>query len=741
LEDVRAVSSSLIMQASQTPNKGFEIIGTTLTKRFLEKKGIMNESFIIPIDLHKDLFGDDEEKSRADNLVVKINSEKKEILIIVVEIKCRNSIYQEDELHNKILSQIGNTVEVLRSHFEMALDGVDRLDRELKTLELKTLLEFYIKRSVRFGQLSPELAHNYLEFLSKLVYGYTIRFKQLGIIYNFLQKDRQKKCFVGDAVIYTMGGSVIKEILDPESSLETVVLAAKDDEDFVNFFEPTKITKIEDEDEEDNLSPLINPDSCAEGYTHPATKQDENQSQPTEPEKPVTGKEDKSETPNPTTKPQEDLASVSFPSTEEPKPVTPVIVHPQEDEVKTDYKGPDYDVIIGSNGDSPQYGILGKVPSNGRRVAFDLDECNTISLFGVQGAGKSYTIGSVIEMVVKQFPNINKLPAPMAGVIFHYSDSMDYAPEFTSIVYPNDAEGQLAKLKSEYGAEAGSVKDVVLLTPESQVNRRQAEYPDIEVHPIGFDSSELQLKDWMFLLGAIGNDATYIKELKQIMKNCRNNMSLANIKAGLDCDMYFTNAQRTLAQQKLRFASDYITDGNHLSQYLRPGRLVIVDLRDEYIEKEEALGLFVVMLDIFSNVKVVNGKTFNKFIVFDEAHKYMNNKDLVESITGAIREMRHKGVSVMIASQDPMSLPTEIIELSSVVVMHKFSSPNWVKHVQKAITALQTLTSQEMAALGSGEAYVWANKASDRAFTMRPVKISIRPRVTKHGGDTINAVN
>ena len=344
-------------------------------------------------------------------------------------------------------------------------------------------------------------------------------------------------------------------------------------------------------------------------------------------------------------------------------------------------------------------------------------------------------------MTLKQFSNINVLPSPLAGVIFHYSDSMDYAPEFTSMVYPNDEAGQLAKLKAEYGAEPGSIKDVVLLAPESQVETRKAEYPDLEIHRIGFDSSELGVKEWMFLLGAMGNDSTYIKELKQIMKGCRNNMSLENIRKGVEDSPYMSTSQRTLATQKLDFASDYITDGVKLQQFMKPGRLIIVDLRDEFIEKDEALGLFVVMLNIFSNAKAVNGQKFNKFIVFDEAHKYMNNKDLVDSITTAIREMRHKGVSIMIASQDPMSLPTEIIELSSIVVLHRFSSPAWVKHVQKAITPLQTLTATEMAQLGSGEALVWASKATDKTVTMRPIKISIRPRATKHGGDTISAVN
>ena len=46
-----------------------------------------------------------------------------------------------------------------------------------------------------------------------------------------------------------------------------------------------------------------------------------------------------------------------------------------------------------------------------------------------------------------------------------------------------------------------------------------------------------------------------------------------------------------------------------------------------------------------------------------------------------------------------------------------------------------------MASLGSGEAFLWANKADDKLVTQRPIKISIRPRVTKHGGDTISAIH
>lgn len=749
LEDVRSVSSSLIMQVNATSRKGFEVIGTTLCKRFLEKKGITKESFLIPIDLHKELFIDleNENKERADNLVVKIDSATKEILFTVVEIKCRNAHYNAEELHAKMVNQIENTIFALRSHFEIAVDGTDRLDRELKVLELKSFLEFYIRRAMRYGQLDPEFAHDYLVFLSKLADGYTIRFKQLGVVFDFTQMERQKKHFYGDALIYSMGEPVIGEILNTEGSLKTEKLEAMDKE-IINFFEPTySAPKAPNAD-------VVIPVQSVAAPDNPELDPEYEVIIPKKPTaKPVVEKTLTEVPVEPVVSPTIDQPSVSFTPQPESEPVAPtsepvispapesvVEPTPESEPVDPNYQEPSCDVIIGKNSDSPQFGILGKMNSNGRVIGLDLNECNTISLFGVQGAGKSYTIGSITEMVLRQFSKVNLLPAPMASVIFHYSDSMDYAPEFTSMVYPNDEVGQLAKLKAEYGAEPDSIKDVILLAPESQVETRKAEYPDIDVHPIGFDSSELAVRDWMFLLGAMGNDSTYIKELKQIMKACRNDMSLVNIRNGVANSNHMSTSQRSLAEQKLDFAEEYITDGNKLQQYLKPGRLIIVDLRDEFIEKDEALGLFVVMLNIFSSVMKVDGRAFNKFVVFDEAHKYMNNKELVGSITTAIREMRHKGVSIMIASQDPMSLPTEIIELSSIVVMHRFSSPAWVKHVQKAITPLQTLTATEMAALGSGEAFLWANKASDKAITQRPIKISIRPRVTKHGGDTIQAV-
>lgn len=101
--------------------------------------------------------------------------------------------------------------------------------------------------------------------------------------------------------------------------------------------------------------------------------------------------------------------------------------------------------------------------------------------------------------------------------------------------------------------------------------------------------------------------------------------------------------------------------------------------------------------------------------------------------------MRHKGTSIMVASQDPQSVPIPLIELSTQIILHKFNSPAWLKHIQKANTSLDGLTSKKMSELGPGEAYVWSSKASDESFTRSAVKIRCRPRVTEHGGGTKTA--
>ena len=368
-----------------------------------------------------------------------------------------------------------------------------------------------------------------------------------------------------------------------------------------------------------------------------------------------------------------------------------------------------WDVLLGVTDPSPQFGLLGEI--SGRKVGLDLNQTHTISLFGVQGGGKSYTLGSIVEMACMEIPNISVLPSPLATIPFHYSSTLDYKPEFTSMVRPNMNQEQIALLKERYDAAPKGLSDTVILVPASKVAERKKEYPGIEVIPIAFSARELKATHWKFLMGAVGSQSLYLRQVNLMMKKLRDDLTLESILQGVE-DSSLSDHLKELARIRLKFAAEYINDTRSLTDVLRPGRLVIVDLRDEFIEKDEALGLFVVLLQVFAEA-TYQGHVFNKLVVFDEAHKYIDSQDLVTGLVEVVREMRHKGTSILVASQDPPSVPTALIELSSQVILHKFNSPAWLRHIQKANSALNSLTPEKLSSLEAGEAYVWSTKSTD----------------------------
>lgn len=395
-----------------------------------------------------------------------------------------------------------------------------------------------------------------------------------------------------------------------------------------------------------------------------------------------------------------------------------------------------FDVILGAGEKTPQYGILGKV--NGNRVAIDLNGCNTISLFGVQGFGKSYTLGVIAEMSVQAQHRVNVLPSPLGTVIFHYHRSDTYEPEHAAATSPNDKDSEIAKLLREYGATPAGLTDVILLAPEAKVEQRRLEYPELTVEPLKFSSTEIGPEGWKFLLGATGNDSLYVRQLVAIMRKYRGDLTLETLRQEiLTSDI--ADKAKTIAENRIAIAAPYIDDSRTLGTILRPGRTVIVDLRDTWIEKDEALGLFVVMLRIFG-ATTHEREVFNKLVVFDEAHKYIQESELVGEVVETIREMRHQATTVLIASQDPISVPRAVIELTSILIMHRMTSPFWVKHLKSAISSLERVNVDDLAILAPGEALVWAQRSTDRRFMIQTQKVVIRPRFTRHGGSTRTAV-
>src|ERR1019366_8081069 len=149
-----------------------------------------------------------------------------------------------------------------------------------------------------------------------------------------------------------------------------------------------------------------------------------------------------------------------------------------------------------------------------------------------------------------------------------------------------------------------------------------------------------------------------IRQLVAVMRRHREGLTLAKFREEIATAELSQQARR-LAEDRLNLAEPYVDDNASLGSLIRPGRTIIVDLRDPWIEKDEALGLFVVMMRIFAATRHA-GQPFNKLVIFDEAHKYISESELIAQVVETIREMRHQATSVVIASQDPLSVPKVI---------------------------------------------------------------------------------
>jgi len=758
---LRSLSGRLALKLLSTPTDVSGVLGLALARLFLEQFGLLEDCILIPIDSHIDLFtqssrdnplADEISFKRSDLLLVSCDPENRALHFNIIEVKLRSDLGDINaylSLRQGIEEQLTNTEIELRKQFDPHHQNQDRIDRQVKIRELITLLSFYLQRSQRYGLVSREAGLRFSEFIQTLDQGYQMATSGVGLIFDFSSQGLTVDEEHAGLVFYRVGkdylqrladaglrqDSMLQEARQPVAAISEALLVAEKREEILLSSDLRKDMQYEQvrtifRKSTGSNSKVDSQFQIKRGMPTSSGKipQQLEIKPPVEQIAPPVIQSPTSLEPD--IKAEKPIVVIPLPST----PPTPTKSEPIEDHQTVDSLETKYDVLIGETTLSRQYGVIGK--AGGKLLALDLNGTNTISLFGVQGGGKSYTVGTIVEMATQPLPGINHLPRPLATVIFHYHENQDYPPEFVSMVHPNSKESEIKVLEQEYGARPTALQDVLILTSADKLSERREEFPGVQVEPISFSSRELSFKDWRFLMG-VGGNQMYMKQINMIMRQLRQEMTLGTLRAEIE-GSDLTDQQKSIAHIRLNFAAQFIDDERHLANMLKPGRLIIVDLRDEFIDKDEALGLFVVMLNIFANAGHDDG--YNKLIVFDEAHKYMDNPDLTSHIVDVIRQMRHQGVSVLIASQDPPSLPNAIIELSSLVVLHRFNSPQWLRHIQKSITALSDLTPQQMAAIAPGEAFIWATKSTERIFTQKAVKIRFRPRLSQHGGSTRTAV-
>ena len=135
-----------------------------------------------------------------------------------------------------------------------------------------------------------------------------------------------------------------------------------------------------------------------------------------------------------------------------------------------------------------------------------------------------------------------------------------------------------------------------------------------------------------------------------------------------------------------------------------------------------------------------------------------------ENLLGVIRQQRHLATRVIVATQEPTISP-KLLELSSMTIVHRFTSPNWLQSLKTHLAGISNSGEsaerdlkeifKTIVNLEAGQALLFSPSATldledDQGTTnyvrlkvkklgLQYVKMRVRKRLTADGGRSILA--
>ena len=456
LDSLRALSGRLALKLASNSASKSEALGLALSKLYLEYQGVFNNQIVVPLDAHLELYADLQKADaelggevslkRTDLALFDLDVSSRMIRCNLVEVKCYSEVGDPgkyESLKKRIAEQISESERIIQRHFDLHRTTPDRPDRLLKTQRLCELLEHYLKRSERFSLLSPEVVDEAKFLLRTLEQGYRLAITRSAVIFDFAQSHSNIENEVG-IEFHRVGRTHIEELLsfpvgdENEPTLDTLELTLprldsanflfKQRERTVSWdqmlltipktLNSAPIMPIAHESGSENQDIYKEVEAERKAFSEPQIFVEQptyHNHQNQMPEKVALEKS--------ALELARQLEYNSILTTEEDPAldigavanITPL--DNSKAAIGITSAVVPHDIVLGVNGDSAQFGILGE--ASGRKVALDLNHTHTISLFGVQGGGKSYTLGSVVEMATTHIPHINQLLNPLSTVIFH----------------------------------------------------------------------------------------------------------------------------------------------------------------------------------------------------------------------------------------------------------------------------------------------------------------------------------
>lgn len=395
---------------------------------------------------------------------------------------------------------------------------------------------------------------------------------------------------------------------------------------------------------------------------------------------------------------------------------------------------------------------MGETSSLSNEVWMDVTRSHAVFLCGKRGSGKSFTLAVIAEGMAALDEEIRK----NVGVII-----MDTMGIFWTMKYPNERMRELLE-EWDMSPEALTV-DVYAPTGKVDMLRENGIQVD---HGFSINPSELEPSQWLevFELPASSSVGGLLEETVATLRE-QHSFSLTQLitalkeSGGEQADI---RAATNLVSSAQRWGL-FDEDATPISELVQPGKVTVLDV-SMYASQAgawntRALVIGLVSQQLFSHRMQARRLEEHKaleaelsyhgdesndepviWMLIDEAHEFLPNTGstpATDALVTILREGRQPGLSLILATQQPGKIHTDVMTQSDIVISHRITA-------QVDTQALGKLTQSYMQDdLGvllhdlprkKGAAIV-LDDTNEKMYSLQ-----IRPRVSWHGGDDPDAL-
>lgn len=427
-----------------------------------------------------------------------------------------------------------------------------------------------------------------------------------------------------------------------------------------------------------------------------------------------------------------------------------------------------YDIIIGRDtSDKKKFGMnglvkigkgyvtMGATTSLSNTIWMDVARTHVILVAGKRGSGKSYSLAVIAE----ELANLeHEAKRNIASLIF---DTMGI---FWTMKFKNEKEQELL---ASWNLKPATLP-VRVIVPAGKKEEYQKKHIPFDL-AFALNPAELDIDDWIttFNLSMTSLEGTLIATAITHLKKNRERFNIQDIQTTLVQSQNASHDTKQVVHALFEAAQSWgifaEEGGTKISDLIKAGETSVLDLSvysstGAFNVRALVIGLvsrklFTQRMDARKNEEIQalqHGVDYHAYggeretplvwLFVDEAHEFLprdTKTPATEALVQILREGRQPGISLVLATQQPGQIHTDVMTQSDIVLSHKVTSQQDVEALNQIMQSyLLESIKKKMDELPNlkGSAIILDDN-SERMYAMR-----VRPRFTWHGGEAPTAI-